>query len=51
MTLAEVLKHIFSDEDLNKEVVNYTVTHDLSCSEFTVLLEDSTILKVHKIGD
>ena len=51
MTLTEVLRHIFSDEDLNKEVVNYTVTHDLSCNEFTVLLEDSTILEVHKIGD
>lgn len=51
MTLQEVLKHIFSDEDLNKEVVNYKVTHDLSCNEFTVLLEDGIMLKVHKIGD
>lgn len=51
MTLKEVLNHVFTDDDLNKEVVNYTVTHDFSCNEFTVLLEDGTMLKVHKIGD
>lgn len=27
MTLAEVLKHVFSDKDLTNEVDSYTVTH------------------------
>lgn len=27
MTLAEILKHVFTDKDLTKEVDSYTVTH------------------------
>lgn len=27
MTLAEVLKHVFTDKDLTNEVDSYTVTH------------------------
>ena len=27
MTLAEVLKHVFTEEDLIKEVTDYKVTH------------------------
>lgn len=51
MTLQDILKHVFTEEDLNKEVVNYSVEHELSCSEYAVLLEDSSLLKVNKIGE
>jgi len=51
MTLQDILKHVFTDEDLNKEVVNYSVEHELSCSEYSVLLEDSSLLNVNKIGE
>ena len=27
MTLADILKHVFTDKDLTKEVDSYTVTH------------------------
>lgn len=43
MTLAEVLKHVFTDKDLTKEVNNYSVTHTNS-DNYTVELEGGSII-------
>ncbi len=42
MTLAEVIKHVFSDKDMTKEVNSYTVTHTNS-DNYTIEAEGITI--------
>jgi hypothetical protein len=42
MTLAEVLKHVFSDKDMTEEVNSYTVTHTNS-DNYTIESQNITI--------
>lgn len=42
MTLAEVIKHVFSDKDMAEEVNSYTVTHTNS-DNYTIEAKGITI--------
>ena len=42
MTLAEVIKHVFSDKDMTEEVNSYTVTHTNS-DNYTIEAKGITI--------
>ncbi len=42
MTLAEVLKHVFSDKDLTKEVESYAVTHT-NTDNYTIEVEKNNL--------
>jgi hypothetical protein len=48
MTLAEVLKHVFTDKDLTKEVNNYSVTHTNTDNYIVELEGGSIIIQVTK---
>ena len=47
MTLAEVIKHVFSDKDMTEEVNSYTVTHTNS-DNYTIEAKGITIQVVKK---
>ncbi len=47
MTLAEVLKHVFSDKDMTEEVNSYTVTHTNS-DNYTIEVDNKITLQVTK---
>lgn len=49
MTLAEVLKHVFSDKDMTQEVSSYTVTHT-NTDNYTIETK-GIILQVTKQSD
>jgi hypothetical protein len=42
MTLAEVLKHVFSDKEMTEEVNSYTVTHT-NTDNYTIETNEITI--------
>lgn len=42
MTLAEVLKHVFTDKDLTNEVDSYTVSHT-NTDNYTIEVEKGKI--------
>ena len=42
MTLAEVLKHVFTDKDLTKEVESYAVTHT-NTDNYTIEVNSLTL--------
>lgn len=44
MTLGEVLRHVFSDEDLDKELEQYTVRNTLNLQEYEIILENKEII-------
>ena len=51
MTLAEVLKHVFTDKDLTKEVEMYTVTHT-NTDNYTIEVEKNKLtLQVVKVKE
>ena len=43
MTLQDILKHVFSDKDMTKEVNSYTVSHT-NTNNYTVELEGGSII-------
>lgn len=47
MTLAEVLKHVFSDKDMTEEVNSYTVSHT-NTDNYTIETKEITIQVVKK---
>lgn len=47
MTLADVLKHVFTDKDLTKEVDSYTVTHT-NTDNYTIEADKTLTLQVVK---
>lgn len=47
MTLAEVLKHVFTDKDMTEEVVNYSVTHT-NTDNYTVEVDKKITIQVMK---
>jgi hypothetical protein len=47
MTLAEILKHVFTDKDMTEEVSQYTVTHT-NTDNYTVEIDKKITLQVTK---
>lgn len=43
MTLEEVLQHVFTNEDLDGEVTNYSVLHTLNSNSYDILSENGRI--------
>lgn len=48
MTLAEVLKHVFTDKDLTNEVDSYTVSHT-NTDNYTIETKEITLQVTKKI--
>lgn len=48
MTLKEVLNHVFSKEDLNREVTAYSVYHSETQANYEIDVEEDFNLKIGK---
>ena len=48
MTLKEVLNHVFSEEDLNREVTAYSVYHSETQANYEIDVEEDFNLKIGK---